>query len=140
MTTVESPPTTKAVVDRFLEAVVSGNGARMGELLATDATLDATLPDWRLHRRGVDAVVERYAAWFGDVGTFEELDRHPTEDGEYITYLIAAADEGGPYKAHHCHRLTVDASGRIVSDRFFCGGRWNSARLAEMDEAAAGQG
>lgn len=129
----DAQPTT--VIDRFLEAVVTGQGASMRELLAPDAVLDATVPGWRFHLRGADAVVGKYIDWFSDVGRFEELDRHPTADGEYVTYLIAAEDNGVPYAAHHCHRLTVDASGQIISDRFFCGGRWDAARLAEMAAA-----
>ena len=134
-TALDSPVAATTVIDRFLEAVVAGRGAEMAELLAPDAVLDATVPDWRFHLRGVEAIVAQYASWFGDPGRFEELDRHPTPDGEYVTYLIAAEDNGVPYAAHHCHRLTVDASGRITSDRFFCGGRWNATRLAEMAEA-----
>ena len=39
---------------------------------------------------------------------------------------------GVPHAARHCHVLRFDSDGLIVEDRFFCGGRWDAALLAEM--------
>ena len=55
--------------------------------------------------------------------------------GEVVTYLLAWNERGVPFAAHHCHVLRLDPHGRIASDRFFCGGRWDAARLAEMAAA-----
>ena len=118
-------------VDRFLDAIASGEGVP-ADLLAPEATLDATVPNWRFEVAGRDAVARQYTAWFADLATFEELERFAVDGGEVVTYLLAWLEGGAPYAAHHCHVLSLDAEGRITRDVFFCGGRWDAAQLAEM--------
>jgi hypothetical protein len=121
-------------VDRFLAAVEAARPT--ADLYTIDATLDATVPGWRFHRRGAVAVSTEYAAWFSSPGSFEELERIPVTDGEIVTYFLAWEENGVPHAAHHCHRIVVDpATGRIAADRVFCGGRWNAELLASMAEA-----
>ncbi len=125
-----------ATVDRLLAAVEAGAGDSVGALYADDALLDATVPGWRLTRRGPTAIAAEYAHWFADPGHFEELDRVPIDSGELVTYMLAWEEHGVPHAAHHCHRLTVDpTTSRITADRVFCGGRWNAALLASMADA-----
>lgn len=128
--------TTTTTVDRLLYALASGDGVPP-ELLAPDAVLDATVPDWRFTLRGADAVAGKYSAWCSAPASFEELERLPVAGGEVVTYLLTWLKDGVPHAAHHCHRLQFDAEGRIAADRFFCGGQWDAARLAEMGAAAA---
>lgn len=133
-TDTRAPATT--TVDRLLAAVEAGVGGTVGDLYAATAELDATVPGWRFHRQGGEAVADQYGRWFAHPGRFEELDRRPTTEGEVVTYLLAWEEDGVPHAAHHCHVLTLDpGSGCIVLDRFFCGGRWNAAALAAMAEA-----
>ncbi len=120
--------------DRFIEAVASGAGVPP-DLLADDVVLDATVPDWRFTVRGPEAVARQYGLWFDTPATLEELERWSGPGGEVLTYLQALEVNGVPHAAHHCHLLRFDADGRIVRDRFFCGGRWHAARLAEMAAA-----
>lgn len=127
--------TTTTTVDRLLDALASGDGVPP-ELFAPEAVLDATVPDWRFALRGADAVARQYSYWCALPSTFEELERLPVEGGEVVTYLIAWVKDGVPHAAHHCHRLRLDDEGCIAFDRFFCGGQWNAARLAEMAAAA----
>lgn len=137
-TTTDLPSTTTTAVDRFLELIETGQGADMAQLFAPGATLDATVPGWRFHLRGPEAITGRFSVWFADSARFEELDRHTAGDVEFVTYLIAAEDDKGvPYVAHQSHRLSIDSSGLIASDQFFCGGRWDAALLAKMAEAQA---
>lgn len=124
----------QAAVDQFLDAVASGAGVDAARL-APDAVLDATVPDWRYTVRGADAVARQYTAWFTHPSTFEELERLPVDGGEVVTYLQTWVERGVPHAAHHCHRLVIDDQARIVADRFFCGGRWDAGRLAEMAAA-----
>lgn len=140
MTSVEAAPTTttespETVIDRFLEAVVTGQGAAMAGLYAPDAVLDATVPGWRFRVKGAEAIAAQYAGWFADSGRFEELDRRVSGDDEFVTYLLAWEENGIPHAAHHCHRLSIDAAGLIAADQVFCGGRWSATLLAEMAEA-----
>ena len=123
--------TTPAILDRFLDAICSGAGVPAG-LLAPDAELDATVPGWRLRRSGAEAVAAQYSQWFADPATFEELDRQAFPGGAVVTYLLAWEEGGVPHAARHCHVLRFDGDGRIAEDRFFCGGRWDAALLAEM--------
>ena len=123
--------TTPTTLDRLLDAISGGAGVPV-DLLAADAELDATVPGWRLRRHGAEAVAAQYSQWFADPATFEELDPQPFPGGAVVTYLLAWEEGGVPHAARHCHVLRFDEDGRIASDRFFCGGRWNAALLAEM--------
>lgn len=132
MTTATTTSTT--TVDRLLDAIAAGAGVP-ADLLAPTATLDATVPGWRFTVRGAEAVARQYSGWFADQATYEELERLPVEDGEVVTYLLTWTEKGVPHAAHHCHRLRLDGEGRIAADRFFCGGRWDAALLADMAAA-----
>lgn len=136
MTTTNVSNATATAVDKLLEAIEAGAGGTVADLYAADAVLDATVPGWRFHEQGGNAIAHQYAHWFADPGRFEELERRPTAEGEVVTYLLAWEEHGVPHAAHHCHVLTVDRdTGRIVHDRVFCGGRWNATALAAMAEA-----
>jgi hypothetical protein len=123
--------TTPATLDRFLDAIGGGTGVP-ADVLSPDAELDATVPGWRFRRRGAEGVAAQYAQWFADPATFEELERHTFAGGAVVTYLLAWEERGVPHAARHCHVLRFDEDGRIAADRFFCGGRWDAALLAEM--------
>ena len=133
-TTAPNPTRGSLTVDRFLDAISGGAGIS-AHLLAADTVLDATVPDWRFTVRGSDAVARQYGAWFAVPAAFEELERLPVGDGEVITYLLTWEENGVPHAAHHCHVLRFDGNGCIIQDRFFCGGRWDASRLAEMAAA-----
>jgi hypothetical protein len=125
-----------ANVDKLLAAISSGTGSAVGDLYADDAVLDATVPGWRFSRRGGSAIAAEYAGWYADPGRFEELDRVEVPDGEIVTFLLAWEERGVPHAAHQCHQLGIDPStGRISSDRAFCGGRWDATLLASMEAA-----
>ena len=126
--------TTLTAVDRLLDAFRAGTGVP-ADLLAAGAVLDATVPGWRFTVEGAAGVAGQYSRWFELPCELEELERLPVEGGEVVTYLQAMVIQGVPHAAHHCHVLRFDGEGRIASDRFFCGGRWDAARLAEMAAA-----
>lgn len=123
------------VVDAFLEAVAGGWGPGRAALYTPDATLDATVPNWRFSVAGAEAIASQYATWFRHPGRFEEVERRASPDGEVVTFLLTWEEEGVPHAAHHCHVLSLAADGRIAADRVFCGGRWPAALLAEMGAA-----
>ncbi len=123
------------VIGRFLNAVE--NAAIDGcDAWSDTATLDATVPNWRLHATGPDAIRAEYARWFADPGHFDELHRYPVSSGatEVVEYTLSWSENGVPHAAHHLHVLTV-RDDRIVSDLAFCGGRWPAKLLAEMEAA-----
>jgi hypothetical protein len=123
--------TTPSTLDRLLDAIRSGAGVP-ADLFAPDVELDATVPGWRFQQHGAEAVAAQYSQWFADPATFEELDRHAFPGGAVITYLLTWEEAGVPHAARHCHVLRFDEAGRITTDQFFCGGRWDAALLAEM--------
>jgi len=127
--------TTTTAVDGLLAAITAGDGDAAASLYAVDAVLDATVPGWRFSVRGNTRIAERFAQWFADEGRFDELERRPIPDGEVVTYLLTWVENGVPHAAHHCHVLTLDADGLITRDELFCGGRWDAALLARMQEA-----
>lgn len=138
MTTTGTTTTAAALggqtVDRFLEAIGRGDGVPP-ELFASDAVLDATVPGWRFAAHGAHAVARQYSGWFADPAAFEELERLPADGAEVVTYLLAWSERDIPHAANHCHVLRFDSRGRIASDRFFCGGRWDAGLLARMAAA-----
>jgi hypothetical protein len=129
--------TSNTVVDEFLSAIENAAIPRC-DVWSADATLDATVPNWRLHRTGADAIRAEYARWFADPAHVDELRRCPVDGGgsELIEYTLSWAENGVPHAAHHMHLLTV-RDGRIVADTVMCGGRWPASLLAEMEAADA---
>ena len=136
------------VIDKFLDAIVSA-AIPGSDLWSADATLDATVPNWRMHVTGPDAIRSEYARWFADAGEFRDLrrfairggaapdDRAPDDGGrELVEYTLIWQENGVPHAAHHMHLLTVRDE-LIVADTVFCGGRWPASLLAEMEAADA---
>ncbi len=127
------------VIDTFLEAIEK---AAIGSCQAwsADATLDATVPNWRIKLTGPDAIRAEYSRWFADPARFEEIRRHRvaatgSEDAtEVVEYTLSWSENGVPHAAHHLHVLSV-RDDRIVADTAFCGGRWPASLLAEMEAA-----
>ena len=130
------------VIEKFLHAIETATIPGC-DVWAEDATLDATVPNWRLHAVGADAIRAEYARWFADPGEFRELHRFTIDGGtrvdgerELIEYMLTWQENGVPHAAHHMHLLTV-RDDRIVADTVFCGGRWPASLLAEMEAADA---
>ncbi len=69
------------VIDKFLDAIVTATIPAC-DAWSADATLDATVPNWRLHAAGADAIRAEYARWFADPGRFDELRRHRVDGGD----------------------------------------------------------
>ena len=134
--------TDKPVIEKFLHAIETANIPGC-DVWSADATLDATVPNWRLHAAGADAIRAEYARWFADPGHFDELRRYTVRDEtagggptEVVEYTLSWTENGVPHAGHHLHLLTV-RDDRIVADMVFCGGRWPAALLAEMEAAGA---
>jgi hypothetical protein len=126
-----------AAVEKFLHAIETATIPTC-DAWSADATLDATVPNWRLQARGRDAIRAEYARWFADAGHFDELRRCPLGDGtgEVVEYTLSWTENGVPHAAHHMHMLTV-RDGSIVADTVMCGGRWPAGLLAEIEAAGA---
>jgi hypothetical protein len=122
-------------VGKFLQAVEDA-AISACDVWSQDATLDATVPNWRLHASGADAIRAEYARWFADPGSFTELRRHPVDngEGEVVEYMLSWTEHGVPHAAHHMHLLRV-RDGHIVADTVFCGGRWPASLLADIEAA-----
>lgn len=136
MDTTTTPTAGTRTIDRFLAAIAAGRGIP-ADMYAADATLDATVPNWRFPVRGADAIAAEYGRWFADPAEFDELSRIALPDGEAITYLLTWTESGVPHAGHHCHMLTTDGDGRITADVVFCGGRWPASLLADMAAASS---
>ncbi len=126
------------VIGTFLDAIEK---AAIGscDAWSADATLDATVPNWRMQVSGADAIRAEYARWFADPARFEEIRRLPVSGApgvatEVVEYTLSWSENGVPHAGHHLHVLTV-RDDQIVADTVFCGGRWPAALLAEMEAA-----
>jgi hypothetical protein len=121
-------------VDRLLGAIERGAIGGCGAY-APDARLSATVPNWRLHRQGCEAIEREYTKWFADPGRFAVLRRIPFAGGEVVEYVLTWEENGVPHTAHHVHILEVEGD-RIVADTVMCGGRWPAPLVAEMEAAS----
>ena len=126
-------------IDKFLNAIETA-AIPVCDAWSADATLDATVPNWRFHVSGADAIRTEYARWFADPAQFGELRRYLVNTGEgpseVVEYTLSWTENGVPHAAHHVHLLTV-RDARIVADTVMCGGRWPASLLAEMEAADA---
>jgi hypothetical protein len=132
-TTIDAAATTTDAVDRFLAAVEGA--AVTADLYAPGARLDAVVPGWRFELEGGEAIAAEYAKWFAHPGSLEEVTRHAIPAGEVVEYTVTWEEDGVPHAARHIHVLAVDAAGLICGDHVWCGGRWPSTLLAEMEAA-----
>ena len=124
-------------IEKFLSAIETATIPGC-DVWSPDATLDATVPNWRFRVSGADAIRGEYARWFADPGQFAELHRYPVSGGpsEVVEYTLSWTENGVPHAGHHVHLLTV-RDDLIVADTVFCGGRWPASLLAEMEAADA---
>jgi hypothetical protein len=127
--------TDERAVGQYLAAIEQ---ARMSEcdVLNPDVLLDATVPNWRFSVRGDEAVRSELSRWYGNAGTFEELNRTLLPTGELVEFTLRWEEDGVPHAVHQAHILEV-ADGLISRDQVWCGGRWSASLLAEMAEAGA---
>jgi len=125
--------TAHAGVDRFLIAIESATISGC-DAWSADATVDATVPNWRFRVCGVDAIRSEYAKWFAHPGAFQQVRRLTTDDGEVIEFTLSWTEHGVPHASHHAHILTI-RDGLISADTVLCGGRWPAPLLAEMEAA-----
>jgi len=130
----DSTATSAGAVDRVLSGVESGH--LPDGLFADDASLDATVPNWRFHVQGAEAVRAELARWYADPGQFLELHRTELPEGELVEFALGWNEDGVPHRVHQAHILRV-ADDRIRTDTAFCGGRWPASLIAQMEEAQA---
>jgi hypothetical protein len=155
-----------SAIEKFLHAVETASIPGC-DAWSADATLDATVPNWRLHAAGADAIRAEYAKWFAHPGRFDELRRYTVEGGEArdsmrgglpggsggmespqglaqspplastVVEYTLSWTENGVPHAGHHLHVLTVRDDRIVADMVFCGGRWPAALLAEMEAARA---
>jgi hypothetical protein len=123
-------------IDRFIHSIEHASVPE-SRAFAVDATLDATVPNWRYTVSGGTNVEAELARWFADPGRFEEFAVTPLEDGALLQFVLTWEEDGEPHMCHQAHRLEV-RDGLIAKDTAWCGGRWGAALQAEMADAAAG--
>jgi hypothetical protein len=121
-------------ISRLLEAVTAGDGVPQ-DLFAPDAVLDATVPGFRFAQHGPAAIAGQLSGWFADPGAFTDLERTALADGrELVRFVLTWREDGDEWAAHQSHLVELDGE-RIRAIEMFCGGRWNSARQAEIAAA-----
>jgi len=134
MTTTD-PTTDPKAISRFVDAIAAGNGLP-ADLFADDATLDATVPNWRLEEHGAAAVAAQLSTWYRHRTRIERACARDITGGVALELDLGWEDDGVPHAAHQLHLLTVEHD-RIAEDVVFCGGRWPAGLLAEMEAARA---
>jgi hypothetical protein len=123
---------TTTVVDELLSGIEAGSVP--SGVFSADATLDATVPNWRFSVHGGDAVRAELAGWYADPGHFERVRRVPIPEGELVEFVLSWTEDGVEHRCHQAHVLRL-ADGRVQSDTAWCGGRWPAPLIAEMELA-----
>src|SRR2546430_6359818 len=110
------------VIEKFLQAIESATIPAC-DVWSADATLDATVPNWRLHAAGPDAIRAEYARWFADPARFDELHHYPVSGGAsgVIEDTLSWSENGGPHPAPHLPLLT-GRDGLLLARTGFFGG------------------
>jgi hypothetical protein len=122
-------------VTRFLDQIEAGAGIDP-TLFAHDAEIDAVVPNWRMAVRTGTDIAAQFSQWYAQPGCFEELSRVDLPDGELVEFTLTWTEHGTLHAARQVHHLVVDdTTGRIATDRLWCGGRWPAPLLAEMASA-----
>lgn len=121
-------------VSRFLDAVSAGTGIP-ADLFHPDAVLDATIPDFRFAQHGAEHVAGQLSSWFADPGAFQDLARTPLPGGGELVRFVLQWDEGGDQMAAHQVHVIEVTDGLIRRQEVWCGGRWDSARQADIAAA-----
>jgi hypothetical protein len=67
------------VIEEFVHAIESAT-IPGSDFWSADAKLDATVPNWRLHVTGADAIRAEYSRWLADPGQVHELRRFQIGD------------------------------------------------------------
>jgi len=124
--------TDSEAVDRLLAGVEAG--VVPDDVFATDAVLDATVPEWRFTVRGGEAVRRQLAEWYADPGRFTSLRRSPLPSGELVEFTLTWTEHGVEHTCHQAHILEL-VRGLVSHDTAFCGGRWPAPLVAEMERA-----
>jgi hypothetical protein len=125
-------PTATSPVDRLLSGIEAGSIPP--GIFATDAVLDATVPNWRFSVNGGEAVRHELGRWYADPGRFDALRRHPLPEGELVEFTLGWDEQGVAHACHQAHILRL-VDGQVAADTAFCGGRWPAPLLAEMEAA-----
>ncbi|HEV2362459.1 MAG TPA: hypothetical protein VGS21_12210, partial [Acidimicrobiales bacterium] len=71
-------------IDRLLAGIEAGNVP--DDVFSDDASLDATVPNWRFTMRGRSSVLKELGVWFADPGSFQSLRRTPMPEGELVEF------------------------------------------------------
>ena len=124
---------TTTATDRLLD-VVRGTRTAGPDIYADDATFDAVVPDWRFPLTGAEPIRYQLAEWYAFPAELEEVERHRTADGEVVAFTVTWTELGVPYAARQVHLLTI-VDDRITRQQVWCGGRWSSTLLAQMEDA-----
>lgn len=133
MTTTTSHRQAITAVDGFLADVQRGSMSPLH--YAPHAVLDAVVPGWRLAAHGPEQIAAEYGRWFHHPGHFADLRRLPTTTGEVVEYTLTWTEDGVGHTGRHVHVIDLDGAGRITSDHVWCGGRWPTDLLAQMEQA-----
>lgn len=127
------PTAAATVTDRLLAGIEAGSIP--ADTFSEEASLDATVPNWRFSVRGRAAVQAQLGEWYSVPGQFNSVERTSLPGGELVEFTLTWEEEGVPYTCHQVHILAL-ADGRVTQDTVFCGGRWPQALVAQMRAAA----
>lgn len=119
-------------VDELLDGIESASIPP--HVFCGDVVLDATVPNWRFSVRGADAVRAELGRWYADPGHFKEISRSAIAGGELVELTLSWEEHGVAHTCHQAHVLRL-RDGRVAVDTVFCGGRWPTSLVSEMEAA-----
>lgn len=134
---------TRMAIERFLEALETGDWNGMEGLVTAGALYDGSMPGWRTQLEGAARIVQEYREEWTGKHTWRVVEREtmPTPDGAVVTIEIHGRCPGDEHHAGHeevCRianvfRLEGD---RIAEHRYWCCGEWDEETLARIEAEA----
>lgn len=118
-----------AVLGRLRQILESGEFARLVEVYAPEALLDANVPTWRFQRQGHEAIVQQFHGWYSGPMPLVGWRERPTGWGAVVELEERQGEREEEVYSRSVH-LFVTAGDQIAEHVVYCTGVWDADGLA----------
>ena len=121
------------VVERLRRVLTTGEFARLAEVYASDAVLEANVPMWRFRRRGPEAIIGQLRHWYSGPVPLLSWRTRPSGWGAVVE-LEEGEGEGEDRIYSRSLHLFLTEGDRIREHVVYCTGVWDAETVAHHKE------